>query len=192
MDKAIINKRVRQYAECPSCHKSEFLIDEFHLARSDSWETEWSCSHCGRAILFSFQSGEVFVEPLNKWFLPVYVLLRQGNYLFLVKGHKHSDASIIPFPLSPEEDEQTRYFYEEHTCPTNITRDIEEVVDLETEQLDQHGIFEYIGSLPYVEIGRKSYGLAQEIVSYQEFMDNLRTNAPYLIEKIKRDMNESN
>ena len=122
----------------------------------------------------------------------MYVLLRQGNYLFLVKGHKHSDASIIPFPLSPEEDEQTRYFYEEHTCPTNITRDIEEVVDLETEQLDQHGIFEYIGSLPYVEIGRKSYGFGQEIVSYQEFIDNLRTNAPYLIEKIKRDMNESN
>ena len=120
----------------------------------------------------------------------MYVLLKQNDYLFLVKGHKHSDASQISFPLSSEEDEETLYFYEEHTCPTNITKDIEEIVDLTTERLDQHGMFEYIGSLPYIEMGRKAYGFAQEIVSYQEFMDNLRKNAPYLIEKIERTMNE--
>jgi hypothetical protein len=44
-----------------------------------------------------------------------------------------------------------RYFYEEHTCPTNYLG-VEMVVDLNDGDTDPHGIFEFVGAIPYVDL----------------------------------------
>ena len=51
--------------------------------------------------------------------------------------------------------EAKRYYYEEHTCPTNYLR-AEMVIEADTMDDDPHGIFEFVDVFPDNDYDEKS------------------------------------
>lgn len=135
---------IKHFVECPHCGKSTSRID--HLFNEENKTSSWGpwyCDECGGAYKGEVRDKEVFIEPIygdrkNKCL----VFLKNANVLLVVEG-MYFNGDFDP--------ENKRYFYEEHTCPTNYLG-VEMVVDLNDGDTDPHGIFEFVGAIPYVDL----------------------------------------
>lgn len=144
MEKASVIMGVMHFIECPHCHNSKSRID--HLFSSEGKETSWGdwfCDECGGAYKGVVKGKDVFVEKSSGRKDDSIVFLKKGNVLLAVKG-RYSDGVI--------DIERDRHFYNEHTCPVNYFRDVEMVIDLENGDRDPHGIFEYVGTIPHINL----------------------------------------
>lgn len=144
MEKVNTIIEVVHFIECPHCHNSKIRID--HLFNDEGIETSWGifyCDECGGGYEGIVKGKDVFVEKANGRKDNSIVFLKNGNVLLAVKGMYFNGKH------DPEND---RYYYDEQTCPTNYFKNVEMVIDLETGDNDPHGIFEFVGSIPYVNL----------------------------------------
>jgi len=126
----------KNYAVCPCCEKQTSSID--HLLNTDI-STSWYCDSCGERYRIIFKkSGEVFTQAIGERVNKNIVLLKNGNVGLVVEGMSFSDA-----------ESNHEYYYNEHTCPTNYMKNVLAVIDLEHNDSDPHGIFEYVATLDW-------------------------------------------
>lgn len=143
-----VQAETKQFVECPICHKHEWRVDQC------AGHTEfgaWSCVGCNNYFKFTRLpelAGETFeveqVDGPKGRQTPVTVTLRSITVPpITVKlntwkyGHSQNDT--------PEEyQENERYFYNEHTCPTNWFRHVE-YIEFEGDK-DPHGVFEFVSA----------------------------------------------
>lgn len=144
MDKAKVITEVKHYVECPYCSKSKSRVD--HLFKEYGSGTSfgpWYCDECGGAYKGKTKGSDIFVEKLiNQRKDKCIVFLKNANVLLAVEGmYFDGDLDI----------DHLTYYYDEHTCPTNYLR-CEMVIDLDDGDSDPHGIFEFVGAIPYVNL----------------------------------------
>lgn len=129
---------------CPKCQKTEHRYD--HLDAGDGFGP-WYCDECGCA--FKGQIGKVsgallpdvtILENTSKQRTLVLLRLDRGDgspLWFITEGMVFDGK-----PINPERD---RYYYEEHSCPTNYVHCCT-IVD--GEDADPHGVFKYVATVP--------------------------------------------
>lgn len=136
----ILHPEVQLHIECPVCHEGSWRVD--HLERG-MWGYSWSCNECHNYFDIQRQTELDFdvvqIEGPEGKETPVTVTLSSVTLPQIILklntwkyGHSQNQT--------PEEYlENQRYFYDEHTCPTNWTNEI--VAILFEGQLDPHGVF---------------------------------------------------
>lgn len=135
----IVQAKVRLFIPCPSCLKGSWRADQLSIGQV----TSWCCDECHtQSQITRTDLNEFETIPTGKKETPVTVTLRSVTTPpITVKlntwKYAHSQDD------SPEDYiEHERYFYNEHTCPTNWTRQIEQI-EFEGDR-DPHGVFEFV------------------------------------------------
>ena len=136
-------QKPERYVACPACGKGEHQVS--HLAVGT--RTAWYCHEEGCRRRFSLtvvSGGYVVLEVMNERCVATLVTLRSSKPVtIVVEGMRFVKDGDVQDEM--EEARQDRYFYEEHTCPTNYLRVLE--VRDDSGDKDPHGIFEYIGTV---------------------------------------------
>jgi len=144
MEKVTTIIEIKHFIECPHCHNSNNRIDHlFNDGKKEVCFGGWYCDDCGGGYKGSVKGKDVFVEKTDNRKDNSIVFLKSGNVLLVVKGRYYNGE---------HNSENDKYFYNEHTCPTNYFPDVEMVIDLENGDTDPHGIFEFVGSMPYINL----------------------------------------
>lgn len=135
--KTKINEEVKYTFSCHECKEFEFNVT--HLYKKNTLQSfgTWYCDNCGQGHYGTINGMTLDINLSGEIKKDIIVLLKKDNEYYLVKGMEFGNRS------KDKIDESGKYFYEEHTCPTNIMRKIIEIVSDGEE--DEHGIFEYIG-----------------------------------------------
>lgn len=136
------------FAICPHCEKHEFAVS--HLS-PDSQSGSWMCDECGYysqvTVLGTKAKPEYSIALTGERGYPITVTLAtrtEPPVIFKLHAWKYGHSSKD----SPEEFvEHQRYYYEEHTCPTNCLSSTEKLIFNGDE--DPHGLFEMKG----IEVG---------------------------------------
>jgi Zn finger protein HypA/HybF involved in hydrogenase expression len=144
MHKVQTKIELKYYIDCPHCGESKSRIDHlFNDGTEDKTFGTWYCDECGGGYKGIVKGRDVFVEKVLDRMDKSIVFLRNGNILLAVKGRRLNGKLDIS---------RDKYYYNESTCPTNYLKDIIQVFDLEHNEPDPHGIFEYVCTIPYVDI----------------------------------------
>jgi hypothetical protein len=105
--------------------------------------TTWTCQECReQAHVVRINEHDFQVVPTSKKETPITVTLRSVTVppiTVKVNTWKYAHSQGLP---QEEFVENERYFYNEHTCPTNWLRDIEQI-EFEGDR-DPHGVFEFV------------------------------------------------
>lgn len=163
--KVDVKTKTERYFECPNgCADGGRFIVEHLLdstgscyAKSGAPRTAgpWYCESaaCGQGWMIEHEAGEIldvraygdkgFVhfghDGKRRWVWVDLELPPQTEPVrFKVRG--------MSFSAEPDLDAK-RYFYEEHTCPTNWFREVREIRIGEDD--DPHGLFKLVGVRPY-------------------------------------------
>lgn len=145
MEKAKIILEKKYYIKCPHCGEGSSRID--HLFNDKNKVANWGiwyCDICGKGYKGIVKGKEVYIEKVNKRKDKCLVTLKYNNLLIIIEG--------IFFDGKFDE-ESLKYYYEEHTCPVNYLR-VEEVVDLKNNNIDPHGIFEFVEAVPHTDLDK--------------------------------------
>jgi hypothetical protein len=133
----------RLYANCPTCSRFAFRIDHLKIGQS----VTWACDKCGTQFdLVRQGDDDVCMEPTGKKNTPLCVTLVSDTVPPIEMkvntwNYAHSQG------YSPEEFfDHEKYFYEEHTCPTNWLREVEQMT-CEGDH-DPHGLFRFVSVEP--------------------------------------------
>lgn len=135
-----------QHIVCPQCGAE----DQFQWGHLSPGQTfgPWWCDHCGFGL-----EGRVNGAGLpDAWPVtsqsasPGFILLKmtvrsQGDVFFVLRKLVFRE----PNDDDHDVDVYQRYYFEEHTCPTNFVP-VEAV--LEDQDADPHGVFEYVAWRP--------------------------------------------
>jgi hypothetical protein len=135
----IVDGKPRLYIPCPNCPNGSWRGD--HL--SIGFKTHWACESCHwYSNIERISEGQFKVEGRSEKETPVTVTLKSVTeppiYLKLnAWKYAHSQKD------TPEEYAgHQEYFYNEHTCPTNWTREIEQIIF--QGDTDPHGVFQFV------------------------------------------------
>jgi hypothetical protein len=130
----------KHYAGCPECGGKVGSID--HMASDEVRAAgPWFCDDCGRGWTIRTNGRDVCDLELftQERRVPVTVTLvlppQKEPVVFVLHDHKMEESD------RDEAMEQARYFYEEHTCPTNWMRNVEEIRIGDND--DPHGLFRF-------------------------------------------------
>lgn len=155
---ARINTVRIDYLVCPSCGHDKGFICTHLREEAISKKTSrrfgpWYCDQCGNSINGMVQvDGSVLTEPRtstkeDRAVLLVLPVSEDENLYLVVKGMSFIDEK------KPETVEEARghkrYFYEEHTCPTNYFHNTLVVIS-DTKRGacdDPHGVFDYVADI---------------------------------------------
>lgn len=156
-----------RFIVCPSCGKGEKPID--HLVPGTN-AGPWYCDLCGRGLMVDVHADGTLSRRYysrSERRVNQLVLLRippcEKPIYLLVKGMRFETDGKV----ESDEDREghKRYFYEEHTCPTNYLHDVVAVmVDGDS---DPHGLAEYVTAIdrPAAFDGKK---LIEEMAATEE------------------------
>lgn len=130
-----------RYILCPACNKDENVVSHLPIGT----KTAWYCDKCGahfRLHVLPDNEVECEVIPDDSYVRRLVTLRSSGPVTikldtFSMLRNPHSDV--------PDSDEvyYAKYYYDEHTCPTNFTDRIVKVID-ETGDEDPHGVFQFV------------------------------------------------
>ena len=140
--------KTQRYFTCPCGaphrHVVEHLITQDRTVRAGPWY----CHGCGVgwAVVVDGE-GEVEIIDTGKRIRDVVITLRlppqQRDVLFRVDGFEFYTPGDAPGnTIAWMPDDWHAYFYNEHTCPSNIMRAVQDVIV--GEDTDPHGLFEYV------------------------------------------------
>lgn len=141
----IVQAKVWLYVPCPGCTEESHRADQLTLGQS----TTWSCDSCHKQFhIMRLNERDFQVELTGVKETPVVVTLRSTTKPAITvrlntQRYAHSQKDTWEDYV-----EHQRYFYDEHTCPTNWMRHVEEISV--GNDFDPHGIFEFVS----VENGR--------------------------------------
>ena len=144
----------KRYFRCLACEKGEMSIE--HLIDSPqklSWGP-WYCSECGMGHKGTAGEGSVDAELAGGRKEDALVLLKldpgAGTVYLTVRSPRFL-SNRTSLEGKAQYDDGDRYYYNEHTCPTNYLRNVVEILQVlpdGTSSADPHGIFEYQGTAP--------------------------------------------
>lgn len=131
------NIEIKRYVKCPACNEAAgHLYEELK-----DGTYKWYCD-CGNQYSFEYKDGNVLkVESTGNFFAKTRILLANDDIALIIKGNRYFTEGRLT------DDEHDRYYYDEHTCPTNYMRDVIEVIDLRSMDTDPHGVFRYIKTI---------------------------------------------
>lgn len=132
-------QKSERYIRCPGCGKSEHQVSHLPLGT----ETAWYCDDCGvrfRLRVISADCVNCEVIPVESKEKRLVTLRSAGPVTLLVEG-------MVLLPNDDEEGHE-RFFYDEHTCPTNYMRKVVKVIDAEGDE-DPHGVFAFVKLEPW-------------------------------------------
>lgn len=66
---------------------------------------------------------------------------QKQNIYFIVNDRASSDD------IHKDDYDNNKYFYNEHTCPTNWINNVDFIIDQNSLSADPHGLFEYVKSV---------------------------------------------
>lgn len=134
-----------KYITCPACQSKHFRVD--HLP--SGIRTRWTCDRdeCGAEFRVEVLSdGNIETTVTGSRWAPCLVTLRCEQPITIVVSHRQHDWAKDRKENPDDADSNTRYYYEEHTCPTNFLG-VEEVITDDGDH-DPHGIFKFVKMEP--------------------------------------------
>jgi len=135
----IVQAKIRLYIPCPSCSKGSWRADQISVG----FKTNWSCNECQENVDIERVSETDFrTISTGKKNTPVTVTLQsvtEPKIILKLNAWKYAHSQGM---TSEDYESHQRYFYDEHTCPTNWTRDIVEIIFKGDH--DPHGVFEFV------------------------------------------------
>lgn len=136
----IVHAKEKLFVTCPSCKEHDFAVDQIKVGQTTG---SWACpkchnyfdvTRCGARMFELTSTGEVET--------PVTVTLKSVTeppiFLTLNAWKYPCDQKV---PKEQYVDHQ-RYFYDEHTCPTNFLSQVERISF--NGDNDPHGVFEFV------------------------------------------------
>jgi len=141
----IAQAKIRLYIPCPACEDGIWRADHITVGQS----TIWTCDECHNESRIQRLTENYFeILPNGRKDTPVVVTLQSATepkITLKLNAWKYSHSQD-----DSQEDYESnqRYFYDEHTCPTNWTNQIVEIIFKGDH--DPHGVFEFVS----VEDGR--------------------------------------
>lgn len=161
-------KKPEVYIHCPFCGEGEHRVDHLFEYAQDPKKSPgglfeagpWHCKNIACLRVFNLQAfADESVKTIeterasNEIYAPVYVLLRRGDLFILLDAHTHIDrtAYMSGEPMCQEKQDQIRYYYEEHTCPTNWMQGCVHMLSLDGDT-DPHGAFDFVRAMTYPEV----------------------------------------
>lgn len=135
----IVQAKVQLHIPCPSCLDGKWRADQLAIGQS----TVWSCQEChNEASIKRINENDFETTSRGRKDTPVTVTLQSiTEPRITLKLNTWKYAHSQNDSLEDYESHQ-RYFYDEHTCPTNWTRDIVEII-FQSDH-DPHGVFEFV------------------------------------------------
>ncbi len=129
-----------RYISCPACAKSKHAVS--HLGAG--CRTLWYCDDCG--VRF-----DVHVLSADQVDCSVIPDSRRKKILVRLRSTRPVTVIVEGMSFHPDDEpdgfvERQRYYYEEHTCPSNFLG-VEKVMDDSGDE-DPHGIFSFVGIEP--------------------------------------------
>lgn len=108
----------KTYVHCPNCDHQMSVVDHLFKDKIKS-AGPWSCRKCNLEWLLSLNEDQLTIiqyEGQSKPFAPALALLRTRT--------SPAIYFIVPVrSMDPDNVGENRYFYDEHTCPTNWIND---------------------------------------------------------------------
>ncbi len=140
--KSEVKVKTKRFIDCPHCGEEDMCIEhlfDFQSGQEERMAGPWHCRHCGHSFFIYVRSdGTARIEEREEVSYPIFILLEippQEQSIFLKVA---SDSYGRPV-----EDDDQRYFYEEHTCPVNYFRSVKEIKVGDDD--DPHGLALYRG-----------------------------------------------
>jgi hypothetical protein len=135
----MVQAKIQLHIPCPICVDGGWRADQLKIGQP----TTWTCSQCHtQTHIVRLTETDFQTLAADRKDTPVTVTLRsvtEPPITVKVNAWKYACSQ----GLSQEEYESDeRYFYNEHTCPTNWLRDIEQI-EFEGDT-DPHGVFEFV------------------------------------------------
>lgn len=139
-----VKVKTKRVVVCPECGQHEFTIEHLFEEKYQGRECRWSCDECSHRFTFVVVDDVFKMEKIASDSVRSLVLLQSevDSKLFVVtKGYTHflPDGTKKPYAVTADDN---RYYYEEHTCPTNFLPGIERIIY--DGDFDPHGIFKYV------------------------------------------------
>jgi len=136
----MIVQRTKTYAVCPTCQADAGEVD--HLLGTKV-STRWYCDACGHNYQLAFsEDGAVAISPLPGRRITTLNVLKlppqEKPVFFVVKGMRFEAATT---DQDQDQEDSTRFFYEEHSCPTNWLKP--EMVYYDGD-CDPHGLIQFV------------------------------------------------
>ena len=139
-----VELKTKRYFTCPNGCKHEMMVE--HLLGDGAWGVTkdhprrtagpWYCDECGQGWRLTYDASGVDVEAVGK----------KVDQFVILELPPQSEA--IRFKLRTSrvdrdlDESADQYFYEEHTCPTNWLRHVDEVSIAGYD--DPHGLWKYV------------------------------------------------
>lgn len=135
----IVQAKVRLYIPCPSCTDGSWRADQLHEGQS----TTWTCNSCHReANILRVDYNDFRTTPTGRKETPVVVTLRSDTKPAITVRLNTWKYAHSQKDTKKEYEEHQRFYYDEHTCPTNWIKQVEEISV--GKDKDPHGIFEFV------------------------------------------------
>ncbi len=136
-----------RYIVCPGCGKGPKQVSHLEVGA----KTAWYCDECGvrfRLHVLSADAVDCEVIPGERKEKTIVTLRSEVPVTIRVEGmNLINRENFDDDGTTPEL--RDRYFYEEHTCPTNFLGVLN--VSDDAGDTDPHGIFKYVKTEPWVE-----------------------------------------
>ncbi len=143
MEKVNTTVETKHFINCPHCgSKSNQVSHLFNDGKQHTTFGPWYCDECGNAYKGKVIGKNVYIEKTDGKKDKCLTMLRKDNALIIFEDMYFNGELDL---------ENKKYFYEEHTCPTNYLK-VDMVVDLNDGDKDPHGIFEFITTIPYIDL----------------------------------------
>lgn len=135
--------QTQTFVACPNCGEGSHRVDHL-FGRFPASFGPWNCRACTRDFRGVINApDDVELEPVDSHTIRTFVLLelspQKGSVYFVVEGMR-----FIGRGGSTDQAEHDRFFYEEHSCPTNFIRCERIIADGNT---DPHGLFDYVSTI---------------------------------------------
>lgn len=128
----------KRFVACCVCNAHEFRIDHIGLGQ----KVIWSCDYCGNQLEITPNAASCEVVVCGPKQTPVTITLRSKTVPpITLKLHAWKYAHSANDSAEAHEHHQ-RYYYDEHTCPTNFMSQVEQII-FEGDE-DPHGVFEFV------------------------------------------------
>ncbi len=138
--------RTKRFFTCP-CGGEEFVIE--HLYETETKEAgPWFCHKCGKSWGIKLVGGNVKITEKDMVVSDTLVVLKLDPKNMKKPLYLITEGMVFNEKIEKTcELEQHKFYYEEHTCPTNWLKNIREIC-MDGEH-DPHGLFEYVETRPF-------------------------------------------
>jgi ribosomal protein S27AE len=144
----IVQAKTQLHIPCPSCTEGGWRADHLTVG----FKTTWHCDKCqSEADIERVSESDFNVTPTGRKATPVVVTLQSVTIPKIVLKLNTWKCSFSQGDSPEDYESHQRYFYDEHICPTNWTREIVEIIF--DGDHDPHGVFEFVS----VEDGHMVY-----------------------------------